>query len=141
MLDPTAKMSYFKKQWPEHLQDDVLSCAEGVVSHVPLFFFYLIQICIKFKARHSELNAAMSLSLSSEPTTRKSKAGALKKLIREVLSDSDDDDSSNTAIPSVGDPSRPWRAEFLSYLETIEAVPPTGMSTIQWWGVSISLLL
>ncbi|KAG2351039.1 hypothetical protein BDR07DRAFT_1232488, partial [Suillus spraguei] len=36
LLDPTAKMSFFKKQWPEHLHDDVLSCAESVVSHLPL---------------------------------------------------------------------------------------------------------
>jgi hypothetical protein len=105
------------------------------------FFFNLIQIHIKFKACHSKLNAAISSSLSSEPTTRKSKAGALKKLIQEVLSDSDDDDLSSTAIPSVRDPLRPWRTEFLSYLETFEAVPPAGMSMIQWWGVSISLLL
>ncbi|KAG2067775.1 hypothetical protein BDR04DRAFT_1120249 [Suillus decipiens] len=82
-----------------------------------------------------------SSSSSSEPTSKKSKAGALKKLIREVLSDSDDNDSSNTAIPSVRDPSRPWRAEFLSYLETIEAVPSAGMSTIQWWGAGPSSLV
>jgi hypothetical protein len=141
VLNPTAKMSCFKKQWPEHLHNNVLSCAKGVVSHLPLFIFNLIQIHIKLKACHSKLNAAMSLSSSSEPTTRKSKAGALKKLIQEVLSDSNDNNLSNTAIPSVRDPLRPWRAEFLSYLETIEAVPPARMSTIQWWSVSILLLL
>jgi hypothetical protein len=32
VLDPTSKMAYFKKHWPEHLHDDVLSCAENVVS-------------------------------------------------------------------------------------------------------------
>jgi hypothetical protein len=32
VLNPTAKMVYFKKHLPEDLQDDVLSCAEKVVS-------------------------------------------------------------------------------------------------------------
>ncbi|KAG1720921.1 hypothetical protein EDD22DRAFT_962677 [Suillus occidentalis] len=108
---------------------------------------YLLLATVPPKSQHSQLpcNSLATqtikwlttlLSSSSEPTTRKSKAGALKKLIQEVLSDSDDNNSSNTASPSVRDPSRPWRAEFLSYLETIEAVPPTGMSTIQWWGIN-----
>jgi hypothetical protein len=26
VLDPTSKMAYFKKNWPEHLQDEVLAC-------------------------------------------------------------------------------------------------------------------
>lgn len=89
----------------------------------------------KFKACHFELNTGTSSS-SSQPTAKKSRAGGLKKLIREVLSNSDDDSAPSTATTSVGDPSRPWRAEFTSYLETIEAAPPTGMSTIRWWGVS-----
>jgi hypothetical protein len=32
VLDPTAKMAYFKKHWPEDLHGDVLSCVEEVVS-------------------------------------------------------------------------------------------------------------
>jgi hypothetical protein len=32
VLDPTAKMAYFKKHRPEDLHGDVLSCAEEVVS-------------------------------------------------------------------------------------------------------------
>jgi hypothetical protein len=74
---------------------------------------------------------------SSQQTTKKSRAGGLKKLIREVLSDSEDDLSTDPAPTSIGDPARPWRAEFLAYLETVEATPPAGMSTIRWWGVRI----
>jgi hypothetical protein len=92
---------------------------------------------LKFKARYVELNQSTSSSLSSQPTSKKSKAGGLKKLIRQVQSDSEDDMSPNAATASAGDPLRPWRAEFLSYLETLEAALPAGMSTIQWWGVSI----
>jgi hypothetical protein len=32
VLDPTAKMAYFKRNWPEDLHDNVLLCAEEVVS-------------------------------------------------------------------------------------------------------------
>ena len=38
VLDPTAKMAYFKKHWPEDLQDDVLSCAEKVVCVIQYFY-------------------------------------------------------------------------------------------------------
>jgi len=95
----------------------------------------LISWCLKFKARYLELNQATSSSSSTQPATKQSKSGGLKKLIREVLSDSEDDASTNPTTSS-GDPSRPWRAEFLGYIETIEASLPAGMSTIQWWGVS-----
>ncbi|KAG1801330.1 uncharacterized protein HD556DRAFT_1203851, partial [Suillus plorans] len=30
LLDPTAKLAYFKKHWPLNLLDDVLACAENV---------------------------------------------------------------------------------------------------------------
>jgi hypothetical protein len=35
------------------------------------------------------------------------------------------------------DSSKPWMAEFRNYLDTLEATLPSGMSTIQWWGVCI----
>jgi hypothetical protein len=63
--------------------------------------------------------------------------GGLKSLIREVLSDSEDDLSTNPTLASIGDPLRPWRAEFMSYIETIEAALPAGVTTIQWWGVRV----
>jgi hypothetical protein len=92
---------------------------------------------LQFKARYFEMN--QTTSSSSQPASKRSKAGGLKKLIREVLSDSEYDLSTNPATSmAIGDPLRPWRAEFLSYLETIEAALPPGMSTIQWWGVSIA---
>jgi hypothetical protein len=91
---------------------------------------------LKFKARYFELNQSMSLLLS-QPTSKKSKAGGLKKLIQQVQSDSEDDMLPNAATASAGDPLQPWRAECLSYLKTLEAALPAGMSTIQWWGVSM----
>ena len=34
------------------------------------------------------------------------------------------------------DVSKPWMTEFTHYLETLEAALASGMSMIQWWGVS-----
>ena len=117
VLDPTAKLAYFQKHWPSNLFDDVLTCAKNV-----------------FKQRYDELNQSLVLS---QPTTTKSKVGGLKKLIQEVQSNSEDDSVVlELSAMSVGDPLKPWRAEFTSYIETIEAAPSAGMSTIQWWGVS-----
>jgi hypothetical protein len=31
VLDPMGKLAYFKKNWPEHLHEDVLACAKKVV--------------------------------------------------------------------------------------------------------------
>jgi hypothetical protein len=79
-----------------------------------------------------------NMSPLSQPASKKSKASGLKKLICEV-SDLEDDLSTNPVTSTaIGDPLRPWRVEFLSYLKTIEAAPLAGMSTIQWWGVSIA---
>lgn len=121
VLDPTAKIAYFKKHWPSNLLDDVLTCAENV-----------------FKQRYDELHQDQVLS---QPTTTKSKVSGLKKLIREVQSDSEDDAEPEPGATSPSDPSKPWRAEFTSYIETIEAVQSAGMTTIQWWGVSAFHLL
>ncbi|KAG1735245.1 hypothetical protein EDD22DRAFT_852395 [Suillus occidentalis] len=82
---------------------------------------------------YNELNQSLALL---QPATTKSKVGGLKRLIREVQSDSKDDSKAEPGAMSIGDPSKPWRAEFTSYIKTIEAAPSAGMTTIQWWGVS-----
>ncbi|KAG2028617.1 hypothetical protein BDR03DRAFT_1019571 [Suillus americanus] len=46
----------------------------------------------------------------------KSKVGSLKRLIQEVQSDSEDDSEAEPGAASIGDPSKPWRAEFTSYI-------------------------
>jgi hypothetical protein len=116
VLDPTSKLAYFKKHWPTNLLDDVLACAETV-----------------FEQRYNELNQSLAFS---QPATTKSKVGGLKRLIREVQSDSEDDSEAEPGPASIRDPSKPWRAEFTNYIETIEAAPSAGITTIQWWGVS-----
>lgn len=90
---------------------------------------------LKFKAHYFELNQSIVIVVSTHIQEKQSWWS--EKLIRQVQSDSEDDMSPNAAITSTGDPLRPWRAELLSYLETLEAALPAGMSTIQWWGVSI----
>jgi hypothetical protein len=40
VLDPTSKMAYFKKHWPEDLQADVLACAEQVVRSTGYCIFF-----------------------------------------------------------------------------------------------------
>ncbi|KAG2367560.1 hypothetical protein BDR07DRAFT_1372713 [Suillus spraguei] len=61
-------------------------------------------------------------------TTKQSRAGGLKNLICEVLSDSEDDSSTNPVPTSIGDPTRPWRAEFLAYLKMVEVALPSFLS-------------
>jgi hypothetical protein len=64
---------------------------------------------------------------------KKGKVNGLKKLIREV--ESDDEDDIPVAVTHT-DISKPWKTEFTRYLETLEAALASGMSMIQWWGVS-----
>jgi hypothetical protein len=70
---------------------------------------------------------------TSVPAAKKGKVSGLKKLIREVESDDEDE----TSVPIVHtDVAKPWMTEFTRYLETLEAALASGMSMIQWWGVS-----
>jgi hypothetical protein len=128
-----VKMAYFKKHWPLNLLDDVVACAEKVVRHSLCTGHFLSLTTLKFEARYSELNK----NISSPPlTTSKSKVRGLKKLIRQVQSDSEDEEEEDIGgRESTADPLKPWRVEFLGYIETIEAALPAGMSTIRWWGV------
>jgi hypothetical protein len=70
-----------------------------------------------------------------QPAVKKSKTGGLKKLIREVGSDDEDDIPDAAASTANFDPLKPWLPDFKRYIDTLEATPPPGMSTIQWWGV------
>jgi hypothetical protein len=88
----------------------------------------------QFKARYLEINQAATISMTQQ-VAKKGKVNGLKRLIREVLSDSNDNTPAILVCSSNADPSKPWRAEFRSYLETVEACLPTGITTIQWWGV------
>ena len=70
---------------------------------------------------------------TSVPVIKKGKVSGLKKLIREVESDDEDE----VPIPVThADMSKPWMTEFTCYIETLEAALVSGMSIIQWWGVS-----
>jgi hypothetical protein len=71
---------------------------------------------------------------TSVPVVKKGKVNGLKRLIREVESDDEDD---NITVPVAhSDMSKPWMTEFTRYLETLEATLAGGMSQIHWWGVS-----
>jgi hypothetical protein len=65
-----------------------------------------------------------------QPSVKKGKASGLRKLIRETQSSDEDEDSSPLAAAAT-DPTRPWRADFMNYLNTAEAKLPPGMIIIQ----------
>jgi hypothetical protein len=76
------------------------------------------------------MNRETSMSV---PVVKKGKVDGLIRLIREVESDDEDDVTVSVAH---ADMSKPWMTEFTRYLETLEAALASGMSTIQWCGVS-----
>jgi len=62
---------------------------------------------------------------------KKGKASGLKKLIRETQSSDEDDDMGDFTAPTVQpDSAKPWRADFMNYIDTLEAKLPPGMTTI-----------
>ena len=89
---------------------------------------------MQFKARYLEIG---KLTPTSQQSAKKGKASGLRKLIRETQSSDDDEDFGNSASITDADPFRPWHADFKNYVDTLEAKPPAGMTTVQWWGVSI----
>jgi hypothetical protein len=68
------------------------------------------------------------------PVVKKGKVNGLKRLIREV--ESDDEDDSVTVPVTHSDTSKPWMTEFTRYLEMLEAALASETPLIQWWGVS-----
>jgi len=64
------------------------------------------------------------LRLSLNNATMSSiRVGSLKRHIQEVQSDSKDDSEAEPGATSIRDPSKPWRAEFTSYIETSRLLP------------------
>jgi hypothetical protein len=63
-------------------------------------------------------------TLTSVPAVKKGKVSGLKKLIREV--ESDDEDETPVLVVHT-DASKPWMTEFTRYLETLEAALASGM--------------
>jgi hypothetical protein len=83
----------------------------------------------------------MGKSVSApQPSVKKGKASGLRKLIRQTQSSDEGDDGSPSPTAATADPIRPWRADFMNYLNTVEAKPQPGMSIIQWWGVRINII-
>lgn len=98
---------------------------------------------MQYKDRYEIVTASQVALMSRPPVPTKGKASTLKKLIREVISSDEDDafggittGSSHTDYFVAVEP---WRAGFNAYIDTIEADVPKGMSTVEWWGVSLSL--
>lgn len=79
--------------------------------------------------------------LPTEPLVKKGKTNGLKKLIREVVSDDEEIPPVGSILGTTGSANQvePWRADFVAYMDSIEASWPANMSIIQWWGVSIHL--
>ena len=73
-----------------------------------------------------------------QPSIQKGKASGLRKLIRETQSSDEGEDVGNYAPAAATDTAKPWRADFVKYVDTLEAKPPPGITTVQWWGVCIS---
>lgn len=98
---------------------------------------------LQYKERYEIVMASRAASTSQPPASTKGKAASLKKLIREVISSGDDESDSGIAAGSSFSDSyitvEPWRAGFNAYIDTIEADTTKGMSTVEWWGVSISI--
>jgi hypothetical protein len=132
VLNPKEKMVHFKKHWSEDLQQEVLDCAEEVVCGTSDFVLAVLKSRLwphyQFQERYEEMNKA-----GPKPSVKRSKKSSMKSLLRE-LSD-DDDDSDTTSMPS-DNSDAPWHLEFRRYLDAVHELPE-GMTSIQWWGVSL----
>jgi len=89
----------------------------------------------EFEARYNEMGKS---AMAPQVLIKKGKANGLKKLIHETQSFDLDEDIGNPAQTALPDSAKPWWAGFMNYLDMLDAKPPPGMSTIQWWGVCTS---
>jgi hypothetical protein len=82
---------------------------------------------MQFKVCYLEMG---KLTLTLQQSAKKGKASRLRKLILETQSLDDDEDFGNSALTTDADPFRPWCADFKNYVDTLEAKPPAGMTTV-----------
>lgn len=87
--------------------------------------------CHQFQERYEEINKA-----GSKLSVKRSNKCGVKSLLRELSDDKDDSDT--TAMPS-DDSDASWHLEFRGYLDAVHKLPE-GMTSIQWWGVSLPAL-
>jgi hypothetical protein len=91
----------------------------------------------KFKARYAEMYG----NSASAPSKKGKSVGRFNKLLRELRTDSDSDDTDRNDTPSASaaslEPKEPWSKEYNMYINTIDEIPE-GMTITQWWGVSLT---
>jgi hypothetical protein len=68
--------------------------------------------------------------------TLPSKGKRVQALLRELSDDEDAVSDIGADVPN--DPQRPWLQDYQGYIDTIDQVPED-LTTIQWWGVRISI--
>jgi hypothetical protein len=75
-------------------------------------------------------------------TSAQSRKGkGLHALLRELSDDEEElATGMDTGLLVPDDPQRPWLRDYRAYMDVPEQVPE-GWSAIQWWGVSISVLI
>jgi hypothetical protein len=77
---------------------------------------------------------------TARPSKQSKKGKGLNALLRELSDDEEDTTAMDIGLLVPDDPQRPWLRDYRAYVDIPEQVPE-GWSAIQWWGVSISVMV
>ncbi|KAJ3562023.1 hypothetical protein NP233_g9835 [Leucocoprinus birnbaumii] len=112
VLNPNQKMPHFDSHWPKKTAGEVKKNIE-----------------VLLKYRHQQM-----FGDKPQPLKAQSSHGHIGRLLEELSSSDEEDDSQSLAPVPAADSSAPWKMEFNCYLDS-----PTNigdMPLVRWWGLN-----
>jgi hypothetical protein len=125
------KLSHFKKYWKKEEYDEVMKLIEAKVCIASLHFVFSLNSMTQFIERYEFLHRTTP---PSEQSTQTKKSHNVDGLIRDNI-ETDSEYEGDEEEDPLSDPTKPWRGEFLRFLNAKDVIPED-MGIVEWWGVS-----
>lgn len=137
VLEPSTKMAYFHQHWSLDLVsnvEDAIQARVSPVSAIPLTISLICHIIFQFIEHFNSLQQD-----PGEKSKTLCKSSSKCKSAHPNINDTDTEDNAGDSEATAA-LSNAWMVEWKAYLNTNEDIPE-GMGIVQWWGVSMSILL
>ena len=132
VVNPEKKLSHFRKYWKKEEYDEVLKLIEAKVCISSLLFVLSLNLMTQFIERYEFLHC---MAPSSDQSKKTKKSHKVDGLIRDNI-ETDSEYEGDEEDDPLSDPTKPWRGEFLRFLNAKDVIPEN-MGIVEWWGVSV----
>ena len=105
---------------------------EAKVCILSLLFVFSLNSITQFIERYEFLHR---MAPSSDQSKKTKKSHKVDGLIRDNI-ETDSEYEGDEEEDPLSDPTKPWRGEFLRFLNARDVIPEN-MGIVEWWGVSV----